>query len=592
MALTVPAQREDQVGGMPNVQTTDNAPAEAFGGGASQKAVTDSTGSLISAATEVYHQQKFYADQAAVLPKATDIEHQATAIELGAKGMLGDNAAGAADYAKNAWDKVTKDIQSQANNQQQTAMLNKMLTMRQEQIDKVVQTHMFEQQKVADNQNTESYLSAVGDNAVANYDKPDVISDAFDKQAAAIEMVGQRQGWSPDVVAQKKADAASATSSAIVKQYLDNEDYKGAQTYYDNNKDAFVGKDIGVVEKSLQDGQTLQAGMDTWDKVQGLKLSDGNPDLQAIENHVMNDSDLADKERQKVLAFVKAKAGEEKVNKAQQDAANDRSFLNDAVQARKDGQPLQQAQQLAQQYAIDPYDQAQKEAAIAKIYAPQEAKTDPATKISLQDGIDSGSVTQAQIDDAYNKQLLSPADWIATRNEYRKSVTDGKDPQMAYAREQVNSLAAKNFSNPQDKADFIANVRNTAIGKSPDEMVKIANDKLKSDPATQKSFFGLFNYGGQSQFQTDQAEANANALTLGKFHQDLGVDTVRSIALGSTQAKPAEAVNNLSVSVGGYDNMKPGTPAYNAIQSLSKHGKIVNADTVKKALENHPDGKF
>jgi hypothetical protein len=58
-------------------------------------------------------------------------------------------------------------------------------------------------------------------------------------------------------------------------------------------------------------------------------------------------------------------------------------------------------------------------------------------------------------------------------------------------------------------------------------------------------------------------------------------------------ANPAAQVQSFANSLGmTIDDLKVGTPANNAIQSLQAKGKIVSPTAVQAVLKKHPDGNW
>lgn len=611
MAITVPqAERQVQVGGLPGTpaipQLNGNAPAEAFGGGPAGAAISQSADKLGSMVDQYTAEAAKHANDSAMTGLDLEASREQTRIELAAKKMQGLDAAKAQDFATAEWTKVQENLKKKASNDTQVEGISKILGARGAGIDRIVMEHASSELDKHDQAQSESYIQAQADEAINNYQDPGRVAQARALQNDEIARMGARHGYSPEMIAQKQHDSGSLTNTAVVSRMLDNGDYKSAQAFYDGNKAGFATKDILVVEKSLEEGKTKAKGMAAWNDLQGLKLSDGTPDEGRMEKSVLAMTDATDSEKEKILTFVKAKAGDARARKAEADRAHDRAFLNGAVQARKNGVGLESALNMAKTFAADPYDQALKEDAIHKIYAPAEVHTDPATKVALLDGIDEGNVTRDQIDKAYQDGKLSPADWTAARERFHNVVAEGKSPAQQRANEQLKIIAKGRFGSDADgMASFMSEVKSDAAGKSPDEMIKIATDKMKADESTATRFWNWIpavggstipGFSGRPQYETDIEKRGNESLVKGKLQQDLGVETVKAIDVGNirsgSNASTAQTVEALSVALGGYENINPGKPAYNAMQSLSKAGKVVTVESVKKVLEFYPDGNF
>jgi hypothetical protein len=600
---TIPRYDEPQVltKPIPGAQAAAVASPEAFGGGKSADALGDATKGLAKTVGDVYQEEKLKADDVATQ------EAYAKTVQLrnkimydpqnGAMTKRGKDAFGVVDTYVPQFDKGAEEIEKSLSNEEQKAMYRKLLLQQKTDLNDSLQKHTFTESMKYDEDTAKAGVETQRDDAVLNYQTPGRVEQSLKMQEALIRSRGERTGAPADAVDLMVADARSKTHTSVIQRMLANDQVDEAKKYYDANKPGIGAGEVTAVEKSLEDAQGLQRGVDAWKKVSGMRLGDGLPDEARMHAAIDADQSLGLKEKEKAWDFVKARAGEEIANKSRNDASRDRTFMNTAIQARKQGLPLDQALKLGSQFSNDAYDQAIKEDAIKKIYAPATVVTNPAVKVALLDGIQEGTVTKEDIDNAFRRGDLSAPDWEHARSEYHNVVAEGKSPEMQRANEQVKILAESNFGSDKEKvASFLSEVKSAARGKTPDEYQKIARDKLAIDPTTQHSFFGLFNWGGNKQYETDSEKRNATSLAFGKATQDLGAETVKAIqnsALrkGAKQFTPAD-FDAFTVEMGGYDKMKPGTPAFNAIQSLSKRGELVTTSNVKAVLARFPDGNY
>ncbi len=606
MAINVPADRTTQVNPLqaPRLPEIATGPTPDAGGAAA----AEESGALQQTAGDI-HEYAATQQQNANEMALTNLDIQAsqaqTQIETKVRQMHGQDALGASDYADDAWEKTQNDLKAKAANNQQLMGLQKLLAQRESNIDNIVKTHTSQEITKFDNDQSETALQAYADEAVHNYGDPDRIEEAKDKQDATIEMLGRRQGWSDLQIQQKKADTASLTNTAIVMRMLDHGDYDSAKDYYDDNKDGFNSKDQITVDRNMEEGRIRSLGMSTWQDVQGLKLPDGNPDEAAQEKAVMDNDDLNDEEKEKVTAYVKLKANTAKVDLAMQQRANDRAFLDNVIQARQKGLSLEAVLPMARKSATDTYDQALKEQQIQQIYAPPQIKTDPTFKNAMLDGIDAGTVDKAQIQNAFDKKIIDGSFYDQAMSKYRSNVIEGNSPAQQRVNEQLKQMAKTQFgSDTNSAASWLSEMKSQGFEKPPEEQVKIATDSLKQDSSTTSRFWNWIPVvGGETipgtgtpQFQTDIQKRTNDQLMTGQLQKDLGPETVKAISVGNQvsgngQTAP-QTIQDLSVSVGGYDNLKPGKPAYNAMQSLMKAGKVVSVQSVQAVLQHYPDGNF
>lgn len=586
---------------MPSVRVDAPATAEAFGGGPSAEKAFGAAEFVASQGRELYMQEKQHADNVATqdaFTKAVNLRNQlmySTDTENpGAFTKKGKDAFGVNDeYMPKMRDGLDK-IQQGLGNDQQRYLFQRMRDRETRSFGTSISQHVFSETQKYDDETTKAGVETQMQDAVLNYQTPGAVDGALKIQGALLQSKAERAGWSPEETQMAVTDAASKTHSAVIHRMLANDQVDDAVAYYDRNKKGFGALEVTQVEKSLEEAQGIKRGMAAWDTVGDYKLHDGNPDLAKMQEQVMSDDSLGDKEKQKVWDFVKAKAGEDRRIKAEQDASKLSSFMDKAVTSRKQGVPLEEAMKLPSQMANSPYQQVQWEDAIQKIYAPAEVKTDQKVAVALWESIQNGTATQADIDRA--QKFLAPKDWAEFSKDLYKVTAEGKSPEMVRANEGLKKLARDNFTDQEVRDAFMSEVHSAARGQTPDEMIKIANDKLKIDPATKSSLFGLFSWGGDKNYETDANVRNATSLAFGKAEQDLGPDTVRSIrqsALkgGAKSFTPAD-FDAFTVQMGGYDKIKPGTPANTAIQSLIRRGERVTPANINAVLSIHPDGNW
>lgn len=571
-------------------------------GGAATAAVAGGLEQAANAVHDFAAKQQQNANEMALTSLDLEASHEQTRIETAARQMRGKNALQAPDFVKDQWSQVQDRLNAKAANQSQAMGLQHLLAQRSEGLDKLVNAHVADETYKFDQNQTDAAIMAYGDEALHHYQDPTRIAEAKSKQEAQVDMLASRQGWSDLQTQQKKLDVASNTNTAIVMRMLDNGDYKSAQSYYDtvkNDPNQMDQKGLMVVEKNLEEGKMRSIGMDAWNQVQGLKLADGYPDEASQEKAIMSRQDLTDSEKEKVVAYVKQRASTAKVDKTMQDRANDRAFLDAAMQARQQGVSYDAALPMARKFGSDTYDQAIKTQQLQEIYAPPKIPDNPPLKVALLDGIDDGSVDKAQLQKAYETRQIDGSFYEKAMDKYRSNVTDGKNPQQARANDQLREMAKTQFgSDTTTAAAWLSEMKSQGIGKPPDQQIKMAQDSLDQDKNTTSRFWNWIPVvggepipgSGTPQFKTDMTNRMNRSTVIGQFQQDLGPETVKGIAAGG-QDVPS-TVKDLASSFGSYDNLRPGKPAYNAMQSLMKAGKVINSDTVRAVLQHYPDGNF
>lgn len=595
MASQIPtAQSQAQPDELPTVRFSPDAPAEAFGGGKDLApfSAAEQAGGSLEDLGRIYKQ---HADQIASLQADNQASQLENSLQIKVSQMRGQDALKAPDLVKEQWEQGTEDIMKGATNDAQRFSIQRSLMLRQATLNKTVQLHVADQTHAMAEQTTVDSIDNSRDAAVMNAFDPDRVSLEKDRQEAALKDWAGRNGVpeGSDIYNKKLTDTLSQTNKEVIQNMVDNAQEKTAQAYFQANKSQMNAKDIDFISKITERAETLQRGSDMWDKVGGYKLPDGTPDEAHMEKAVMSDPSITSIDQKvKALDFVKARASEERVNQSRADQAADKSFLNQTIQGRTNGTSLADAMRSAQDAGKTPYDQEQYEQAVKRIYAPP-TESDPSTHMKIWEGIQDGTITSKQaIDQAAQSQQLNQKDWFELRKNLYDVTQNGTDPATKSAWERVKALAEENFSgNKVDHDKFLYDMHVSTEGKSPDEIVKSANDKLKGDPNT--GIWGIFQ---KPQWKSEVDKLDANSTAWGKVHQDIGQDQANAIGGGALyQGKKTWGladVDSFAEQMGGWDNIKTGTPANNAIQSLMGKKQPITPSNVKAVLDKYPDGKF
>jgi len=253
---TVPRYDEPQVQerGMPGFRDQAAAPIEAFGGGASNAAVFEAARGIAGKAQDIHLQEMVRANQLANQGHDAELMKAESRIQSDVENMLGKNAAGAPEYINAEWKKTVDEVRKQAANDEQKAAIDRIASIRLQNLNKVSQSHMSKQFRVHDDQQTVSYLALARDQALQNYQDPDRVSLAIYQQEMELEKFAERHGLSPEDLAFKKSQAVSQTHAGVLERMLDSGQDLAAQKYYAEHKEFFTGEDAGKVEKVLEEG--------------------------------------------------------------------------------------------------------------------------------------------------------------------------------------------------------------------------------------------------------------------------------------------------------------------------------------------------
>lgn len=598
-------QRQVQEQGMPNVRLNADAPIEAFGGGQSAAQATQATNQALKNVGDAALQFQHQANLTAVAAAENELKALKNNIELDTRKVLGKDALGAPDVAGKRWNEGSAKIAESLANDAQRAAFKARVSDHWVDLDKSVKVHAYTQYKGFQDETAKSNIELSQSAAAMNAGDDVRVGKELMRQKEVYDAHAQANGIPVDendpVYKAGLQAVRSKTHFGVIEARIEQGMDAKAMEYFEAHKGEMSDEHLLAAQKKIEAVKETKDGLEIYDQIRGFKLPDGRtPDTGKMEDWVMARQDLSNEKKIRIAQFVKAKASSDHQEMLQRDKAVDESFRNAAVKLKKSGGTLEQALKLSPSYAYDDYDQSLKDDFVRKLWAGKEIKSDPATLVALSDAIDEGRATKAEIDRAFRSEKVSASDWVQLRSSWHNSEIEGKNPEQKRANEQIRLLARERFGSDKEGMDaFISEVYSAAQGKSADEKVKIAHDKLKDDESSSIRFWNWVPFVGgspipgmgQPQYQTDVEKRTNNSLVVGKFNSDLGVDAVKALGYGAGKA-PAEAVNDLSVAFGGYKNVLPGTPVHNAILSLQKYDKPVTIENIRAALKAKPDGKF
>lgn len=579
--------------GIPNVHMGADASLDSFGGGNSLAQAGEATQRAEQTTTDIMSEEKQKADQLAHLSMDSKLSDAQTQIQINASKMLGKDALGAPDYAKSQWDKTTQEIAGQATNDAQKLAITRSATQRWDELNKFTQQHVSTQIEQFDDNETSGYLASSRSAAVLNAGDDEKVGMELARQKAVLTDYAKRKGiLDSDQLNQKIADQLSGTNREVIQARLDKDspdNVNQAKEYFAAHKSELNGQDLIAAQKAIDGAETMSIGLKAWDDVKGMQLSDGKPDEGKMQAAIYGRDDLSDERKEQVWQFVKARARESMVQKNMEDQSNDRDFMNDVIKARKQGQPMSDALKLVSDYAKDDYDSSIKQNAIRQIYAPP-TESDPHAFMNLWEKTQGQTVSKVDIDNAFQKGQISVGDWKNLREQYYKVNVEGTDPNSKFTDENVKEQAAQKFSGDKDKlAQFMYVYHTQTQDMTPEQKAKIAKDLMSNAPDS-----GWFS--SKQNFQTEYQRLNAQNLAWGTVHSDVGVDETKAIGQGVLNSGKGSwglgDVDAFAQQFGGYDAIKKGTPANNAMQSLMRRGQLVTPANVKTVLSKYKDGKY
>ena len=92
-----------------------------------------------------------------------------------------------------------------------------------------------------------------GEDAAANWDRPDLMTAHIDTMKSAVDELGALNGWSADQVRLEKSNAVSAVHKDVVNRMLADDDIDAAQVYLEANADELSANDELALRGAMKD---------------------------------------------------------------------------------------------------------------------------------------------------------------------------------------------------------------------------------------------------------------------------------------------------------------------------------------------------
>jgi hypothetical protein len=320
------------------------------------------------------------------------------------------------------------------------------------------------------------------------------------------------------------------------------------------------------------------------------RLSDGTPDLKRIQQEIMRNPKMTMEKKNRIWDYAKGRAGEDRTQVHQQRDAADRSFFNKVAEIKKGGGSMDQAMKLVPSMAYDPTDRQSKEEYVRKLYTSPQT-TDPVRYIDLWEGIQNSTRDIRDIDLGLQEGWLKHTDWETLRKEYYRSQTDGDTPGEQEVRKRVKLYADDNIPDPKDRNEFLYVWQTSTKGMSPETKFNYAQELFK------KRDSGKWYVPNKKAYKVELQSMDTDVMEKTQLFNTMGRSEVLSIAkgiMGSTGKTTWSMAdfNNFAKEFGGPEKIMPGTPVYNAIQSLRRYRKLITPAAIRLSLKHYPEGKF
>jgi len=196
--------------------------------------------------------------------------------EHGALNVQGEGVYGLPDKLGEDYDKTAGDIASGLN-ERQRARFSPVIQARRSSMLARVDSHVAQQSRLIDGNETKTYLANETSIAVSNVDDPHRVGLAIGNIRRQVGLYGARNGWGPEQTKEAIDDAVSGVHVGVVDRFLALGQDIQAEVYFEHAKDEIRGQEIAQVEKALEEGslrgQSQRQADTLWQVHAGATLS-------------------------------------------------------------------------------------------------------------------------------------------------------------------------------------------------------------------------------------------------------------------------------------------------------------------------------
>lgn len=225
--------------------------------------------SLAGAVDRVYQQEVREAEQTFAIDTDSKATQQANLLtfnpETGILAKKGGNALGSTATGLKEWDTYAQGVLDSAATPRQRQIAGRILANQRSQLESRWSSHEFQEQQVYKNGVDAGAIATAQNDAALNFNDPAAIDQARQKIDGILELQGQRNGWSPELLAANRQKASSSMYTDILRRQAAQDPYKAQaalkqyQQYLTADDLTQIGSSIdGKVERLQQKAEMAQ----------------------------------------------------------------------------------------------------------------------------------------------------------------------------------------------------------------------------------------------------------------------------------------------------------------------------------------------
>ena len=418
---------------------------------------------------------------------------------------------------------------------------------------------------------------------------------AANPEELASEMPGlvkkNKENWTQNGLPKEVQDANlfalhGKAISAAVGTYLERNQTAQAADLLAANRDKLDAKTGATLAAQVKKAVVNDTKTQLWNDMQKHRTATGEVSL-SYARRIIDDTGFEQSIKDDLLKDVEARMADEKRFKDQQNRQRDENFYAEADKLVNGNGTLTDGLKLAEQFANDSKDKFTKEKFIENLFKEHSARghaaqSDPEEYLRLWKGIHDGSVTEDDVKNSFNAQLLSATDYKGLVKDIYKSPEEKQATNLAL--KQIEAQAYKTIPDTEDRRIFMLEVRRQSEGKTVPEMFAIAKD-LQSKQG------GFLFMGRTPKYQVSAERNEQQNRVLGAYmlSENGNLSTFNAFTKYVQQTHPQgyewtkDDWEKFQESYPGIE--KPGTPENRALVSLLAAGQIIDDENLAAAID-------
>ncbi|WP_428042717.1 hypothetical protein [Candidatus Avelusimicrobium fimicolum] len=446
-----------------------------------------------------------------------------------------------------------------------------------------VAQHQLKEQRATDDLLTKAFTEDAMQRVAAN---PETLNEQLGLMTEKAKANWMQNGLPPEVQEANLYALNGQAVSTAVGTLLERDQPAQAAEVLTANRDKIDVKTGRALAKQVKTAVVNNLKTDLWAEASKVRTATGEVDL-SYAKRVIAATGYEQSIQDDLLKDLEARMSDEKHFKEQQNRTRDENFYSAADKLVSSGGSLEQGLKLAGQFANDSKDKFTKEKFIESLFKEYQnrgraAQSDPEEYLRLWKGIHDGSVTEDDVKNSFNAQLLSATDYKGLVKDIYKSPEEKQATNLAL--KQIEAQAYKTIPDTEDRRIFMLEVRRQSEGKTVPEMFAIAKD-LQSKQG------GFLFMGGTPKYQVSAERNEQQNRVLGAYmlSENGNLSTFNAFTKYAQQTHPQgyewtkDDWEKFQESYPGIE--KPGTPENRALVSLLAAGQIIDDENLAAAID-------